>query len=202
MLTRFLFIFALFFTTPVHAAQTILVFGDSLSAGYGLPQNTGWVSLLEQKLKQKKLNYKVVNASISGETTTSGLYRIEKTLALYKPKIAIIELGANDGLRGLSLQATQSNLEGILQACRQHKADVLIIGMRLPPNYGRAYTEKFQNIFLKIAQNSKFPLVPFMLEGFADRRELFQLDGLHPNSEAQQLVLNNVWRKLQPMLAE
>ncbi len=202
MLTRFLFIFALFFTTPVHAAQTILVFGDSLSAGYGLPQNTGWVSLLEQKLKQKKLNYKVVNASISGETTTGGLYRIEKTLALHKPKLAIIELGANDGLRGLSLQATQSNLEGILQACQQHKADVLIIGMRLPPNYGRAYTEKFQNIFLKIAQNSKSPLVPFMLEGFADRRELFQLDGLHPNVEAQQLVLNNVWRKLQPMLAE
>lgn len=202
MLTRFLFIFALFFTTPVHAAQTILVFGDSLSAGYGLPQNTGWVSLLEQKLKQKKLNYKVVNASISGETTTGGLYRIEKTLALHKPKIAIIELGANDGLRGLSLQATQSNLEGILQACQQHKAGVLIIGMRLPPNYGRAYTEKFQNIFLKIAQNSKSPLVPFMLEGFADRRELFQLDGLHPNVEAQQLVLNNVWRKLQPMLAE
>ncbi|TCV90699.1 arylesterase [Sulfurirhabdus autotrophica] len=202
MLTRFLFIFALLFATPIHAAQTILVFGDSLSAGYGLPQNTGWVSLLEQKLKLNKLNYKVVNTSISGETTTGGLYRIEKTLALHKPKIAIIELGANDGLRGLSLQATKNNLEGILRACKQQKADILIIGMRLPPNYGRAYAEKFHNIFLEVAQHSKSSLVPFLLDGFADHRELFQSDGLHPTVEAQQLILNNVWRKLQPMLAE
>lgn len=179
-----------------------MVFGDSLSAGYGLPQNTGWVSLLEQKLEQKKLNYKVVNASISGETTTGGLYRIEQALAIHKPTIAIIELGANDGLRGLSLKATQSNLEGIIKACQKHKAKILIIGMRLPPNYGRAYTEKFQNIFIEVAQHRKLPLVPFLMDGFAERRELFQLDGFHPNGEAQPLILKNVWEKLQPMLAK
>ena len=179
-----------------------MVFGDSLSAGYGLPQNTGWVSLLEQKLEQQKLNYKVVNASISGETTAGGLYRIEQALAIHKPTIAIIELGANDGLRGLSLMATQSNLEGIVQTCKKHKAKILIIGMRLPPNYGRAYAEKFQNIFVKVAQHSKLPLVPFLLDGFAEQRELFQSDGFHPKVEAQPLIMKNVWEKLQPMLAK
>ena len=177
-----------------------MVYGDSLSAGYGLPENTGWVSLLARRLEQQKLSYQVVNASISGETTQGGLYRIEEALNRTKPVIVIMELGANDGLRGLPLDVTRSNLESIIQACRKRKVKILLAGMRLPPNYGRAYTEKFQNIYLELSRRYKLPLVPFLLEGFADRRELFQADNVHPNVAAQPLILNNVWIRLKPML--
>ena len=200
MLTRILIILAFCFAATAQAAPVILIYGDSLSAGYGLPQNTGWANLLAQCLEQKKLNYQVVNASISGETTTGGLYRIEQTLATHQPAIVIVELGANDGLRGLPLDATRSNLDGIIRACRKQNAKVVIVGMQLPPNYGNAYTEKFQRNYIALAKQYKLRLVPFMMEGFAGRRELFQADNLHPTVEAQPLILDNIWKALQPLL--
>ena len=200
MLTRILIILAFCFTATAQAAPVILIYGDSLSADYGLPQNTGWANLLAQRLEQKKLNYQVVNASISGETTAGGLYRIEQTLTTHQPAIVIVELGANDGLRGLSLDATRNNLEGIIQASRKHKAKVVIVGMQLPPNYGKTYAEKFQRNYIDLAKRYKLPLVPFMMEGFAGRRELFQADNLHPAVAAQPLILDNIWQGLLPLL--
>lgn len=182
-------------------APVILVFGDSLSAAYGIPADSGWVSLLEQRIHQKKPGYRVVNASISGETTSGGRYRIEQVLAEHRPAVVILELGANDGLRGLPLDAAAANLNAIITACRNSKARVLLIGMRLPPNYGSAYAAKFQSIYQQAAQHHKIPLLPFLLEGFADNPKLFQADGLHPTTTAQPLIMEKVWKLLQPILA-
>jgi len=182
-------------------APVILVFGDSLSASYGIPADRGWVSLLEQRIHQKKPGYQVVNASISGETTSGGRYRIEQLLAEHQPAVVILELGANDGLRGLPLDAAAANLNAIITACRNRKARVLLIGMRLPPNYGSAYPARFRAIYQQEAQRHKIPLLPFLLEGFADNPELFQADGLHPTTTAQPLIVERVWKLLQPMLA-
>jgi len=184
-----------------QSAPVVLVFGDSLSASYGIPADSGWVSLLDQRIHQKKPGYRVINASISGETTSGGRYRIEQVLAEYRPAVVILELGANDGLRGLPLDAAASNLNAIITACRNRKARVLLIGMRLPPNYGNAYAAKFQAIYPQAAQRHKIPLLPFLLEGFADNPELFQADGLHPTTAAQPLIMKRVWNLLQPMLA-
>lgn len=184
-----------------QAAPVVLVFGDSLSASYGIPANEGWVSLLEQQIHQKKPGYRLVNASISGETTSGGRYRIEQLLAEHRPAVVILELGVNDGLRGLPLDAAASNLNAIIAACRNRKARVLLIGMRLPPNYGTAYATKFQAIYQQAAQRHKIPFLPFLLEGFADNPELFQADGLHPNAAAQPLIMERVWKILQPILA-
>lgn len=184
-----------------QAAPVVLVFGDSLSASYGFPANEGWVSLLEQRIHQKKPGYRLVNASISGETTSGGRYRIEQLLAEHRPAVVILELGVNDGLRGLPLDAAASNLNAIIAACRNRKARVLLIGMRLPPNYGTAYATKFQAIYQQAAQRHKIPFLPFLLEGFADNPELFQADGLHPNTAAQPLIMERVWKILQPILA-
>jgi len=184
-----------------QAAPVVLVFGDSLSASYGIPADSGWVSLLEQRIHQKKPGYRVVNASISGETTSGGRYRIEQVLAEHRPAVVILELGVNDGLRGLPLDAAASNLNAIITACRNRKARVLLIGMRLPPNYGTAYATKFQAIYQQAAQRHKIPFLPFLLEGFADNPELFQADGLHPNTAAQPLIMERVWKLLQPILA-
>lgn len=184
-----------------QSAPVILVFGDSLSASYGIPADRGWVSLLEQRIHQKKPGYRVVNASISGETTSGGRYRIEQVLAEHRPAVVILELGVNDGLRGLPLDAAASNLNAIITACRNRKARVLLIGMRLPPNYGHAYAAKFQAIYQQAAQRHKIPLLPFLLEGFAGDPELFQADGLHPTTAAQPLIMERVWKLLQPMLA-
>ncbi len=205
MLTRLLLIVCLWFwSVTAHAAQpapVILVFGDSLSASYGIPVGRGWVSLLEQRVHQKKPGHKIINASISGETTSGGRYRIEQVLAKHRPAVVILELGVNDGLRGLPLDAASSNLNAIITACRNRKARVLLIGMRLPPNYGSAYAAKFQAIYQQAAQRHKIPLLPFLLEGFADNPELFQADGLHPTTAAQPLIMERVWKLLQPMLA-
>ena len=184
-----------------QSAPVILVFGDSLSASYGIPADRGWVSLLEERIRQKKPGYRVVNASISGETTSGGRYRIEQVLAEHRPAVVILELGANDGLRGLPLDAAAFNLNAIITACRNRKAHVLLIGMRLPPNYGSAYATKFQAIYQQAARRHKIPLLPFLLEGFADNTELFQADGLHPTAAAQPLIMERVWKFLQPMLA-
>lgn len=200
MLIRWLLLFALLFAPTAWAAPTILVFGDSLSANYGLTVESGWVSLLQQRLKQNHYKHQVVNASISGETTAGGLARIDSALAAHQPAIVIVELGANDGLRGLSLQATRDNLDGVIRACRARKAKVLLAGMRLPPNYGAAYSEGFGMIFPALARKHHTALLPFLLEGIADQRELFQADNLHPTAAAQTAILENVWKHLKSLL--
>jgi acyl-CoA thioesterase I len=181
-------------------AATILVYGDSLSAGYGLPREAGWTNLLQKRLHEEKLDYKVVNASISGETTLGGRKRIAATLAAHRPALVILALGANDALRGQNLDAMRANLEAIVEASRAHKARVLLVGMRIPPNYGAAYAEKFHETFRELAQRRKLPLLPFLLDGFAEDYRLFQADGIHPSAQAQPLILENVWKSLQPLL--
>ena len=191
---------ALLFGAQAQAAQTILVLGDSLSAAYGLAQDRGWVSLMQQRLQTEHYPQQVINASISGETTSGGLYRIDALLASHKPQLAIIELGANDGLRGLSLDVTQSNLDALIRRAHQSGAQVLLIGMRLPPNYGPAYTEKFQHLFENVAAKYHVNRVPFLLAPIASKRAYFQADGLHPTAEAQPLLLDTVWIALKRML--
>jgi acyl-CoA thioesterase-1 len=191
---------ALAVPAAASSAATILVYGDSLSAGYGLPREQGWVHLLEQRLRAEKLDYKVVNASISGETTLGGRSRIEAALKTHRPALVILELGANDGLRGATPESIRRNLEAITDACRRARARVLLVGIRLPPNYGTDYTEKFHAVFSAVARSRKLPLVPFLLDGFADDRKLFQDDGIHPNAAAQPLILDTVWKELKPLL--
>ena len=200
MLRVFLLCLGLSLLSASARADTLLVYGDSLSAGYGVPREQSWASLLARRMQEKRLDYKVVNASLTGETTTGGAARIADVLRTHTPSIVIVELGANDGLRGQRLDAMQRNLEAIIETCRQARARVLLIGMRLPPNYGMAYTEKFQRTFVDVARRQKVPLVPFLLDGFAENRALFQPDGVHPTMEAQPLMLDTVWSALQPML--
>jgi acyl-CoA thioesterase I len=177
-------------------ARTLLVFGDSLSAGYGLPRDKSWVNLLEQRLQQQHLDYTVANASLSGETTLGGLHRINGELARHKPAIVLLALGANDGLRGQSVEAMRKNLEAMVQTCLKADSKVVLIGMRLPPNYGSAYADKFHAVFDDVARRYRLPLVPFLMEGFADKRDWFQGDGVHPAVRAQPLMLENVWKTL------
>ena len=179
----------------------ILVFGDSLSAGYGLPRGSGWVDLLQQRLQQGNYNYRVVNASISGETTVGGRNRLSDALTQYRPRIVILELGANDGLRGQSVQTMQDNLVRLVQVSQAAGAKVIVVGMQIPPNYGPDYTKKFRHAFSAAARQTGADLVPFFMEGFADRREMFQSDGVHPAVEAQPRMLDNVWAKLKPLLS-
>lgn len=181
-------------------AATILVYGDSLSAGYGLPQEQGWVSLLGQRLRAEKFDYRVVNASISGETTSGGRSRINGALKTHRPALVIVELGANDGLRGISLDAMRANLEAIVDACLSSKATVLLVGIRLPPNFGMDYTGKFQQVYSDVARSRKLRRVPFLLDGFGEKREFFQPDGIHPTAAAQPLMLDTVWKELKPLL--
>jgi acyl-CoA thioesterase I len=182
------------------AAATILVFGDSLSAAYGLPQERGWAKLLEKRLHDEGYNYRVANASVSGETTSGGASRLENALQTHRPDIVVIELGANDGLRGQSLDIMRRNLERMIDASRRAKAQVLLVGMRLPPNYGTAYTEKFQQTYVDVARTKKTAFVPFLLEGFADNGSYFQADRFHPTSEAQSMMLDTVWKGLKALL--
>ena len=181
------------------ATTTIMVFGDSLSAGYGLPQEAGWVSLLKKRL-QTQAPARLINNSISGETAMGGRNRIEQALKTHRPDIVIIELGGNDGLRGASIESIRDNLEAIIEACQRSKATVLLAGMQLPPNYGIAYTQKFQDIYPQLAKRHRLKLVPFLLDGFGDKREFFQSDGIHPNANAQEKIVENVWKVLQTML--
>jgi acyl-CoA thioesterase I len=185
--------------TLAHAA-TILVYGDSLSAAYGLSREQGWVHLLEQRLRAEKLDYKVVNASISGETTVGGRNRIQAALKEHRPAIVILELGANDGLRGSDLATVGTNLEAIIDASRAGGAQVLLVGIRLPPNYGTAYTEKFQQAYRDVAKKKKVRLVPYFFEGIGEQQEYFQADGIHPTAQAQPRLLDTVWQELRPLL--
>jgi acyl-CoA thioesterase-1 len=200
MLSRFILILALALASAAASAGTILVFGDSLSAGYGLPQQQGWTSLLEKRLRAEDLDYRVANASVSGETTIGGAARIGAALKAHKPDIVVIELGANDGLRGQSIDVMRRNLETIIDASREAKAQVLLVGMRLPPNYGTTYTEKFQRTFVDLSRSRKTALVPFLFEGFAEDARYFQSDRVHPTAEAQALMLDTIWTGLKPLL--
>jgi acyl-CoA thioesterase-1 len=182
------------------ASQTILVFGDSLSAAYGIPRESGWVSLLEKRLADEKPGWRVVNASISGETTSGGASRILPVLLEYRPAIVILELGANDGLRGLAVKDAERNLGKIIEASRKTKARILLVGMRIPPNYGLKYTSDFSSMYVDLAKRHKAALVPFLLEGVAGNPELIQQDGLHPTTKAQPRLLQNIWPVLQKQL--
>lgn len=197
-------------TASAHAAPTvstrqnvILVLGDSLSAEYGLARGSGWVALLEQRLTEKHLNAKVINASVSGETTAGGLTRLPALLAQHQPTHVIIELGANDALRGLALVNTQANLLGMIRLCKNAKARPMLTGMQVPPNLGRRYTSEFAELFPAIAKAESVALVPFLLAGVADQadtRNWFQADATHPLAKAHPIILDNVWRVLEPLL--
>ena len=182
--------------TPGAAQPTILVFGDSLSAAYGIPREAGWVNLLQQELRRTQ--YRIVNASISGETTSGGLRRIGDALRQHQPGIVIIELGANDGMRGAPIENIEANLADLIRQSRKARARVLLLGMQLPPNYGADYTARFKGMYPKLAQRYHAALVPFLLEGIAP--EQFQTDNLHPVAQAQPRILKNVMQKLKPLL--
>ncbi|HWV18961.1 MAG TPA: arylesterase [Rhodocyclaceae bacterium] len=184
----------------VHAAPSILVFGDSLSAGYGIARQAAWPSLLETRLKDSGYSHTVVNASISGETTAGGRSRLPAALKQHQPRIVIIELGANDGLRGLPVASMRDNLNAMIRSSQQAGARVMLVGMRIPPNYGRDYTEKFSATFTELAKEHKTALVPFLFEGFALRADAFQADRLHPTAASQPLMLDTIWKQLQPLL--
>lgn len=183
-------------------AGTILVFGDSLSAAYGLSRKESWVTLLEERFRQGKFNHRVVNASISGETSAGGASRIGQALEQYRPTLLILALGGNDGLRGLPVAQMKAHLADIIRAARKRRVKVLLVGMRMPPNYGPGYTREYQAAFEALAREHRTAFVPFLLEGFADRREYFQADGIHPNAAAQPIMLDTVWRVLGPMLGK
>ena len=200
---RFLLLFLLLVIVPapaVHATQTILVLGDSISAGYGLAQGEGWVALLEQRIGRDKLDYRVVNASIGGETTLGGLNRIPSTLKEHQPAVVIVALGGNDGLRGNPLEETRRNLIAIVEACRKAGVKVVVAGMRVPPNYGPVYTRRFEGLFAEVARQQNVSLVPFMLQGIADDSRMFQADGIHPVAAAQSRILDNIYHRLRPLL--
>jgi acyl-CoA thioesterase-1 len=186
------------------ASPVLLILGDSLSAEYGLKRGTGWVSLLETRLSQEKFDARVVNASISGETSAGGRARLPALLAQHRPRYVVIELGGNDALRGLPLSMTEDHLSAMAQAARQAGARVLLVGMQLPPNYGREYGERFSDLFVKVARQQQAAVVPFFLKGFADKPDAaryFQPDRIHPTEEAQPLMLAVVWPEIRKLLA-
>lgn len=185
--------------TSAHAERTILVFGDSLSAGYGIREDASWPVLLGHRLAKEAKDYKVVNASISGETTAGGKARLERVLLRHKPAVLVIALGANDGLRGLPIGEMKTNLTDMVRLATRRGIRVLLVGMRLPPNYG-PYADQFQAAFREVAATTRTPLVPFLLDGVAEHPERFQADNLHPTAEAQPRLLDNVWPALLPIL--
>ncbi len=181
-------------------AATVLVVGDSISAAFGLETQEGWVTLLEERLREHNPEFKVVNASISGETTGGGLARFPQLLSEHQPDYVIIELGGNDGLRGLSLTQMSSNLTRMVQQAKQQDAVVLLLGMRLPGNYGQRYTEAFYNVYQQIAEQEDVAVVDFFLAGVGGEEGMMQADGVHPTQMAQPLLLDNAWQRLAPLL--
>ena len=185
-----------------HKAPPVLVVGDSISAAYGLPAGAGWVDLLAARLKERGYTQRVINASISGDTTAGGRARLPTLLAQHRPGIVVIELGGNDGLRGGDLKAARENLDTMVAAATREGAKVLLVGMRMPPNYGPAYTREFDAMYTTVAAARKVPLVPFFYEGFGEKSELFQPDRIHPAAAAQPLLLDNAWPLLAPLLGK
>jgi len=194
-------LFIVLATSAHSASKTILVLGDSLSAEYGIARGAGWVTLLERRLKQEQVDATIVNASISGETTSGGRARLPALLDQHRPTVVVIELGGNDGLRGLPLASAEANLRAMIDESKKSKAKVLLVGMQIPPNYGRDYAEKFISIYNKLSRETKSALVPFLLEGIATRPQMFQPDRIHPVAEAQPLMLENIWPQLKTLLA-
>jgi acyl-CoA thioesterase-1 len=182
------------------APKTVLVVGDSLSAEYGIARGSGWVALLERKLKSENIDARIVNASISGDTTSGGRSRLPALLQQHKPSVVVLELGANDGLRGLPVASAEDNLRTMVALSQQNKAKVLLVGMRMPPNYGRAYTERFAGMYKELSTDLKVPLVPFMLDGVALEPMNFQADRLHPLATVHPVILNNIWPQLAPLI--
>lgn len=197
----FIVFFLLAAPLATHAAdRTILVFGDSISAGYGLKAEEGWTALLQKRLDAKGYGYRVVNASVSGETTSGGSARLPRALELHRPSVLVLELGANDGLRGLSLEVSRKSLGDMIEAGKTAGAKVLLLGMRIPPNYGARYTQAFARMYAELAAQYRVPLVPFFMAKVALDTSLMQADGLHPNAEAQPLLLDTAWPALRPLL--
>lgn len=200
MLLRSIVIFFAIMVSGAAQAATILVWGDSLSAGYGLRPKQDWPTLLQTRLEREGFRHTVINGSVSGETSSGGRSRLPAALERHEPDLLILELGANDGLRGLPPRLLAENLAAMIEIARGRGARVLLIGMQMPPNYGPAYTRRFEQTFADVAREHKVPLVPFLLDGFADRHEMFQSDGIHPTAEAQELIVDTVWKRLAPML--
>lgn len=185
---------------PALAQRTVMVFGDSLSAAYGLAAREGWVALLAERIAREKLDWRVVNASVSGETTAGGLRRLPEDLKRHRPHVVVVALGANDALRGQPVAAARANLEEMIRLARAARAEPVLVGLMIPPNYGIEYAREFRELYPALARKSKAPLVPFLLDGVAERRELFQPDQLHPTAAAQPRILDNVWTTLEPLL--
>lgn len=194
----------LMLSVPSHAETTdqgkILVLGDSLSSGYNFSPDKTWVALLDKKLSEENINYQVINSSISGDTTTQGLQRLPKLLEVHQPDMVIIELGGNDGIRGFPPKSIKSNLDKLVKMSKQSGADVLLLGIRIFPNYGERYANAFFNNYQKVADNNEVALVPFFLENVGGKDDLMQKDGVHPNEKAQPILLDNVWPKVQEVL--
>ena len=188
------------FILPAAATRTALVFGDSLSAAYGLSPEQGWVHLLGERLQRSGLDWRIVNASISGETTAGGLRRLPEDLKRHKPDLVLIALGANDALRGQPVQGIRSNLEQMVRLVRSARAQPVLAGIMIPPNYGIDYAAQFRDLYPSLAKQTKAPLVPFLLEGVADKPDLFQADQLHPTRQAQPVILDNVWKVIEPLM--
>ena len=196
----------LIFSQPLYLlgaeteTYTLLVFGDSLSASYGMNEEDGWVTLLAERMQTENWPYQVINGSISGETTTGGLSRLPAILDAYEPDLVILELGGNDGLRGLPLDTLQQNLIRMIDLVETTGGKVLLTGIQIPPNYGPRYTVPFYQLYKEISEEQGLPLVPFLIEGIPQQAELMQNDGIHPKAEAQHMILDNVWPFLEPML--
>ena len=193
-----LFCLLISFVTLASSNPTILVMGDSLSAEYGISRGSGWVKLLEGQLQKQGSQWQVFNASISGETSAGGLARFEALLVKKKPGIVLLELGANDALRGLSIDETEKNLRKMIQLSKKSGAKVLLFGMQIPPNYGQDYTKKFKDLYPKLASQEGIELVPFFLAGVVSNKDLFQADNIHPNEKAQTILYKNVWGAMAP----
>ena len=187
------------FGPAAFAARTALVFGDSLSAAYGLAASQGWVHLLSERIAQMRFDWRVVNASVSGETTAGGLRRLPEDLKRHQPSLVVIELGANDALRGQPIAAIRSNLEQMIRLARAAHADVVLVGIMIPPNYGIDYAGEFRDVYARLAKKAEVALVPFLLKN-VDRPDLFQADQLHPTAAAQPIILDNVWPVVEPLL--
>lgn len=190
----------LMLSAPALAARTVLVFGDSLSSAYGLSTGEGWVHLLGERIKGAGLDWRVVNASVSGETTAGGLRRLPEDLKRHKPAVVVIALGGNDALRGQPVAGIGANLEQMIRLARQARAEPVLVGLMIPPNYGIEYAAEFRDLYPKLAAKHRAARVPFLLEGIADRPDMFQADQLHPTAAAQPRILDNVWKAVEPVL--
>ncbi|EPJ43617.1 MAG: arylesterase [Osedax symbiont Rs2] len=197
-----LLILLVLFTTQSVSAKTLLVLGDSLSAAYNMQQQQGWVALMANRIKQRYPDVVVINASISGETTTGGLTRLPELIDRHQPDYIVLELAANDGLRGTPLKIIKQNIQQLISLAKQAEAKVTLVGVRLPSNYGPRYTEKFFNIFEQLAESEQIYRVPFLMQDVALKPELMQADRLHPTAAAQTIILENVWGSIGQMLAE